>query len=148
MRSFGIPTATFGTKSRELHRTRRAAVSPFFSKASMYQVEPVVQSVVDKLTSRLRSLQGTGNVINLVYVFSALTADVTVQYAFAKPYGFVESKDWAKGWHRAVMDASETFHVFKQFGWMEPMMRRVPPRWVERAMPQMGSLFTLLDVGL
>ena len=146
-RGWGIPTATFGTESHELHRTRRAAVSPFFSKASVYALEPVVQSVVDKLTTRLHSLQGTGNVINLVHVFSALTADVIVQYAFAKPYGFVEREDWAAGWHGAVMDASETWHVFKQFAWMEPMVRRVPKGWVERMNPKMGSLFGILQVG-
>ncbi|KAL6718626.1 hypothetical protein ACLMJK_002860 [Lecanora helva] len=139
-RGFGIPAAAFGTESHDLHRNRRAAVAPYFSKASVYQLEPVVQSVVDKLVLRLNSLQGTDNVINIVHVFAALTADIIVQYAFAKPYGFIDSPDFASSWHRAIMDVSEIFHTFKQFGWMEPTMRKIPPWIAEKMNPQMSSL--------
>ena len=40
-------SAAISTLSHELHRQRRAATAPFFSKASIQRLEPSVQSVVD-----------------------------------------------------------------------------------------------------
>lgn len=114
----------------------------------MYQLEPEVQGVVDKLTSRLEKIQGTDSVINLIDVFTALTADVIVQYAFAKPYGFIDNARFAPDWHQAVMDASQMSHLFKQFGWLEQTMRRIPPWIVTKMNPQFGALFALDDVRL
>jgi len=143
VKGFGITTSTFGTPSHEIHRNRRNAVAPFFSKQSVYQLEPLVQGIIDKLTSRLESLRGSGSVINLVHVFAALTSDIIVQYTFAKPYGFIDSPDFALQWHKGMMDVCEIFHTFKQFGWMEPTVRMIPPWIVEKRSPQMGALSSL-----
>ncbi len=146
MRGFGPTISTFATEDHDLHRTRRGALAPFFSKASVYQLEPSVQAIVTKLGSRLETIQGSGTVVNLIDVFTSLTADIICQYAFASPYGFMDRPDFAPHWHKAVMDASETSHLFKQFGWVEPMMRKLPPRIVMAMNPLLGALFNLSEV--
>ena len=143
MKGFGATWSAFATESHELHRTRRGALAPFFSKASVYQLEPTVQTIVDKLVSRLDAIRGSGTVINLVDVFVSLTADIIVQYAFAKPYNLIDSPDFAPYWHKGMMDASETSHIFKQFGWLEPMVRRIPQSFVTMMSPQLGALFSI-----
>ena len=149
MRGFG-PTnaAAFSTESHEIHRARAATLAPFFSKASVYHLEPLVQSVVDQLVARLRTLQGTGSNVNMVDAFASLTGDVISQYAFARPFGFVQSPDFAPDWHAVMMISSETFHVFKQFGWLGPLMGSLPPSLAKKASPQLSALFSLLDVCL
>ncbi len=140
---FGRASSTFGTPGHELHRIRRAALSPFFSKASVQKLEPVVQLMVDKLVSRLEKLQGSGAILNLFEVFSALTGDVIGQYAFAKPLGLLDSPDFAPQWHRAIFDISENGHMLKHFTWMEPLMRSMP-LWLVRMMnPQIMPLIEL-----
>ena len=146
MKGFGPTMSTFATEGHELHRARRSALSPFFSKASVYQLEPIVQSVIDKFVSRLESIRGSGTVVNLIDAFTSLTADIIVQYTFAKPYGMIDSPDFAPEWHKAMMDISEISHIFKQFGWLEPMMRRIPPWIVKKLNPQLAALSTLQDV--
>lgn len=148
MKGFGPTLSSFATESHELHRIRRGALAPFFSRASVYNLEPAVQSVVNKLALRLEAIQGSDNIINLIDVFTALTYDIICQYAFASPYGFIDTPDFAPQWHRAMMDASETSHLFKQFGWLEPTMRRLPHWLVIKMNPRLGALFTLGDVGL
>lgn len=143
---FGVPQSTFGTEGHERHRIRRNSLAPYFSKASVYRLEPTVQSVIDKLVSRLEGECGTGNVLNLIDAFTALTADIIVQYTFAKPYGFIDNPDFAHMWHKGMMDASETSHLFKQFGWMEPMMRKIPQNFVAMMSPQLGALMMLGNV--
>lgn len=146
MKGFGPTLSSFATEGHELHRARRGALSPFFSKASVYNLEPVVQSVVDKLSSRLATIQGSETVMNMIDVFTALTCDVICEYSFASPYGFIDEPDFAPWWHRAMMDVSETSHLFKQFGWLEPTMRQLPPWLVIKMNPQLGSFFKLTDV--
>ena len=148
MKGFGPTVSTFQTESHELHRTRAAALLPFFSKASVSQLEPSVQSVVDQLVARLRTIQGAGCNVNMLNVFTSLTADVISGYAFARPFGFMQSPDFAPHWHQLLIESSETFHLFKQFGWLETMMRSVPPSLIKVASPKLASLFGAMDVCL
>ena len=148
MRGFGPGQYIFGTIPHELHRTRRGAVAPFFSKALVTQLEPSVQTMVDKLVSRLQDLKGSGTVINLIKVYPCLTADIICQYAFASPYGYLDAPELAPYYHKAVMEASEGFHFFKQFPQLESMMRKLPPSLVKKLAPTLGSLFSLIEVGI
>ena len=110
-KGFGPTISTFATEGHELHRTRRGALAPFFSKASVHQLEPSVQSVVSQLILRLEAVKGSRIVIGLIDVFAALTSDIIGQYAFAFPYGFIESPEFAPQWHKAMMDLSESHNA-------------------------------------
>lgn len=54
--------------------------------------------------------------------------------------------EFAPLWHKAVMDASEAFHFFKQFPWLETFMRQIPQPLVRKMVPNLASLFLLTDV--
>ena len=84
----------------------------------------------------------------MIDVYSCLTTDVISEYAFARPLGFMQSPDFSTHWHRLIMDLSETFHTFKQFGLLEPMMRSIPPALAQKASPKMSKLFSLQHVRL
>ena len=146
VRGFGPTLYIFGTVPHELHRIRRGAVAPFFSKALVQQFEPSVQALIDKLISRLDNYKGTGTVINIVQMYPCLTTDVICQYAFASPYGYLDQPTFSPAWHKAVMEASEGYHFFKQFPWLEMMMRKIPVSIVKKMVPTLGSLFQLVEV--
>ena len=147
-KGFGPTVSAFSSESHELHRARAATLAPFFSKAAVYQLEPLVQSVVDQLMARLRALRGTGSNVNMIDAFSCLTTDVISQYAFARPFGFMNDPDFSPQWHRVMMDLSENFHLFKQFGWLEPTMRSLPASFAKKASPKLVALFDMQDVCL
>ena len=146
VRGFGPTSYIFGTIPHELHRTRRGAVAPFFSKALVQQLEPFVQAMVDKLISRIQMFKGSGTVINVIDMYPCLTTDIICQYAFASPYGYLDQPEFAPSWHKAVMEASEGTHFFKQFPWIESMMRKIPTSIVKKMVPTLGSLFLISDV--
>lgn len=102
--------------------------------------------MVDKLISRLEPFKGSGAVINLVDLFACLTSDIICQYAFGVPYGYLDAPEFAPYWHKAVMEASEAFHFFKQFPWIEATMRMLRPSVVKKMAPQLSSLIELGDV--
>ena len=145
-RMFGKMTSMFGTIDHDLHRIRRAAFASFLSKQSVQRLEPTVQQVVNKLVTRFHDLQGSGTSVNLIDAYAALTGDIIAQYAFAKPYGFMDSPDFTPQWHKTWMGISENGHLLKQFGWIEPAMRSMPVWLVKILSPQTMILINMQDV--
>ncbi|KAL8651113.1 MAG: hypothetical protein Q9210_003432 [Variospora velana] len=146
VRGFGPLNYTFATIGHELHRQRRGAVAPYFSKALVQQLEPSVQAMVDKLTSRLEPFKGSGDVLNLVTVFACMTSDIVCQYAFGAPYGYLDQPEFAPYFHKAVMGASEGFHFLKQFPWLDDVVKLLPSSAVKKLLPHLASLMSLGDM--
>ena len=146
MKMFGRSTAALATESHELHRIRRAALAPFLSKASVQQLEPTVQSIVDNLTSRLRSLQGSGIPVNLVHAFTSLTGDIIGQYTFDQSYGLIDRPDFAPQWYQTWVQIAENLYAFQHFAWLEPLIKSMPTWLVNIVDPKIMSLVKMQDV--
>jgi cytochrome P450 len=56
---------------QELHRNRRAALNPFFSKQSARRLLPRVQERIGTLNRRLEELKDSGKVVNVLHALSA-----------------------------------------------------------------------------
>jgi cytochrome P450 len=68
-----LDNAAFATISHDVHRMRRSALNPFFSKQKVQELEPVVKQSVLKLRQRLLQGADTGALINLYDATSGLT---------------------------------------------------------------------------
>jgi len=106
----------------------------------MLRLEPVVQSTVDKLVTRLENIKGSSTVVNVIDMFTAFTADVIGQYSFARPYGYMDQPTFAPSWQQLMMGVSEGSHFTKQFSWFVSLMQRIPPRLVEIFAPKILPL--------
>lgn len=73
VRGWGIPDSTFATIPADLHRIRRSAMSPFFSKASVRALQPLIQERAEKLLERMLGFRDSDTVIQVEHMFSALT---------------------------------------------------------------------------
>ena len=100
---FGTALATVGTTGHELHRLRRSALKPLFSKQSVMKIEPVIQEDIDRLLRRLRESKDTQKPVNLVDAFTCLSADIIGSFAFGRSYGFLETPDFNPRWHEFMM---------------------------------------------
>ncbi|KAL9056107.1 MAG: hypothetical protein Q9162_003170 [Coniocarpon cinnabarinum] len=81
-KSLGVPLSTFGSWQSNLHRPRRAAVSKFFSKASIASRAPVIQEKVLKMCERLIPYAKNGEVVSIDAAYTCLTLDIISQYCF------------------------------------------------------------------
>lgn len=80
-KAFAADESTFATVLHEPHRIRRAALNAFFSKGQVRQLQPMIQSTVNKLLERFKTFQETGNVMRLDVAFAAYSAGkVPAQY--------------------------------------------------------------------
>ena len=69
----GTPGAAMNTNGHELHRVRRSAMNPFFSKTTIRNLQPLVDGKVDILLERLGKVGEVEGVVNVNHAASAFT---------------------------------------------------------------------------
>ncbi|KAE8319328.1 putative benzoate 4-monooxygenase cytochrome P450 [Aspergillus transmontanensis] len=93
---FGPYPATIGTQSHELHRLRRSALNPFFSKISVNDLVPVMWRPIDILRKRLQQAAQTGDMLNMKYIYAAVTLDIINAYCFAHEPHTMDQPDFGR----------------------------------------------------
>ncbi|KAL8832932.1 MAG: hypothetical protein Q9170_004660, partial [Blastenia crenularia] len=115
--SFGNTTAGFGTIDHDLHRIRRAAINPFFSKQKVAQLQPVVQRLAFKLIDKFTLLRNTDAVVPLECAFDAFTMDVITAYSLDTSFGYLDHPGFSS-------DFRELERAFGEMGYKQKM---IPP---------------------
>ncbi|RAK99186.1 cytochrome P450 [Aspergillus ibericus CBS 121593] len=94
--AFGPYSSTLATQSHELHRIRRSAINPFFSKKSVVDLVPVIRRPIDMLCERLKEVSRDGGTVNLKYMFAAVTLDIIKDHCFAREPESVLKSDFGR----------------------------------------------------
>jgi len=136
----GTPAPSCGAVSHDLHRLRRGALNPFFSKRSVYQMEWIVQDKIEQLSRRFEAAIETREVIRLDVAYMALTMDVITHYAFGKSYNHLAEDDFNLAWKETVVGGSANGAFLRQFPWLFPIMKLVPLSLLRVLKPQAALL--------
>ncbi|ORY11484.1 cytochrome P450 [Clohesyomyces aquaticus] len=137
--AFGIPDSTFSAEKHDVHRVRRAALNPYFSKAKVRSLQPQIEHVVNKLLDRFAGFRKTGEPIPMSLAFAALTNDIAMQYAFGRNEKRIEAENFDPSFHDASVAGSVASHLIKQFPWILSTMQSLPDSVVVKLSPDMGS---------
>lgn len=87
------------TVEHEHHRLRRKPMEPFFSKIGVARLEPRLQELVLVLVQRLEAYRGTGKVLRLDHVFTAMAGDIVNVICVANPtMSFLRDPDFNPYW--------------------------------------------------
>lgn len=108
---------TIGTIDHDLHRVRRSALNPFFSKRSVNDLAPFIQNIVDALCARFDDAAKTGEPIDLRFAYAALTLDVMGEFCFSKSFHAVRMPDFKK---RSFEDLQVFLEMSLVVGSMKP----------------------------
>ncbi|KAK0099286.1 hypothetical protein ONS95_006346 [Cadophora gregata] len=116
-------------------------MNKLFSKASITRLEPLIESTIDGLITRLREFQDTNTVVTMSLAWGCVTMDIISDYAFGNSYNYVQT---SKGFHSHVQAGlkgiSKWGFIVKQVPWIMPWMSKLPHS-------VMRSLFpTVVDV--
>ncbi|KAM7220995.1 cytochrome P450 [Rhypophila decipiens] len=97
-KQFGADESGLSTIDHDLHRIRRAAISPFFSQRSVRDIQPVIEERVDTLLARFHEHGKASPEIPLdvFYPLSAFTNDVINEYSFARCDHLTEKPDYGR----------------------------------------------------
>jgi cytochrome P450 len=134
---FATPGAGLGTIEHDLHRTRRAALNPFFSKQSIRRLEPIIQEALGKVLDRLSQHAKTGSPVQMNLLYSALTSDVINNYAFGPSESSLERPD---------LEAGEGYHVACYFPFLPVMYAKLPLPIVKVMFPKVTVFVSLVQV--
>lgn len=140
MKLFHTPLSGFSTGPHDHHKLRRVPLNPYFSKASVYRLEPMIVSNVEDLCNRFQQFQRTGEPLNLHYAYSALTTDIITEYCFAKSYGCVNEPSFAPQFPDGIDSVARSSHLNKQFGWLMSLMKMMPVCVAVKLNPHMMRL--------
>ncbi|KAB8289893.1 hypothetical protein EYC80_010524 [Monilinia laxa] len=98
----GSPGSAFETIGHDLHRLRRSAVNPFFSKRSINATESAIKSQISLLSDIFHSHFLSATPVNLRVAFSSLTLDIISDYCYGESFGALTNKDVAETWSNTL----------------------------------------------
>lgn len=138
---FGSPYSLFSTPEHHIHKTRRSAQDPFFSRRRVLEFTPSLQLVVDKLCDRLsRDFVDQDRPITLNHMFTSYIADVTTLYAFGRDFGYLDDFNFESHFVKAIRSFKSIAQPFGQFPWLARLMGAIPNAVIATLQPSMSAV--------
>jgi cytochrome P450 len=111
--------AILETMDHDLHRTRRNAITPFFSKRSVQALESLIINTTNKLLDRFAGvLEKKGSeaaVVNLNHIYTAFTIDIISEYCFGESTKSLDKEPYGKDWLAIFHDGMQVVPFARQF---------------------------------
>ncbi|KAL3476805.1 cytochrome P450 [Aspergillus californicus] len=137
----GVPTATFATSDPDVHRVKRAALNPFFSRKMVLNLEGIVQEKAQKLIMRMKkAFETPGGGIELHNAFRAISIDVVSDYAFNDCYNFLDDEEFGAAFTDMVRSFAPTIWIFQQFPSLQKILMSAPAWFAKMTSGAMASL--------
>ncbi|KAF2494452.1 oxoglutarate/iron-dependent oxygenase [Lophium mytilinum] len=141
--SSGLPEAAFGTPGHDMHRMRRAAMNPYFSKSKVRSLQPRITEVLDKLMGRFRDFQESEEPMVISLAYAALTNDIAMEYAFGRSDHRMDAPDFDPSFKIAGEIGAKLGHFIKQFPWILTLMKVLPDKAQTIAYSEMATYIKL-----
>ncbi|OAG02462.1 cytochrome P450 [Paraphaeosphaeria sporulosa] len=122
---FGSEGGLLPTPDAQVHKRRRAALSPMFSRRSIIEFIHIIHRHVETFATRMQEFEGRKEPLNLTHAFPALTGDIIMDYFFGFNYAQLKNPEFAS-FHEAFIKIGSTGHVATQFPAIFPIMNSIP----------------------
>ncbi|PYH98107.1 cytochrome P450 [Aspergillus ellipticus CBS 707.79] len=137
----GFPTAEILTLDHDVHRMRRAIISPFFSRRSIQEISDVTRGATTKLMDRLQQFHDEDKIVRLDDAFAAMASDIITYLVYGHSQGFLDSEDFESEIRLLVNEAAATCHINRFIPPLATILRSMPPRWLALFTPGRSKLF-------
>ncbi|OOF93300.1 hypothetical protein ASPCADRAFT_53047 [Aspergillus carbonarius ITEM 5010] len=108
---FSAPLSMITTIDHEHHRFRRGLLSNFFSKKSVTNIAPLIQSKISSLTDRFEQAYRDGTTLDLTAAFCALTGDIIFHYTFGENLGFLHDNGFKNDIRGSILELESINHL-------------------------------------
>lgn len=137
---------THATLKHDMHRVRRAALNPFFSKQKVATLEPLIETKIDQLSQRLQELASSAKVVSVSNAYSALNMDIITEYAMIKGFDNLQAKDFNRDMSETVKGAIKIWQWAKHLPIILWLHERTPLWVIKKISPPMAQWITLNQV--
>ncbi|APA16308.1 hypothetical protein sscle_16g110780 [Sclerotinia sclerotiorum 1980 UF-70] len=138
---FNTPDTGFGSVDHYVHRMRRSALNPFFSKASIDRLSPMLIAMVEKLSSRLEEFRSTDKPLTIRLPFQCYTADIMTLYATNRCWHYLDTPDFSPSWAETFVALAIAGKWCKFFPKLYTLLEYTPRWMLKRYAP--GLILTL-----
>lgn len=138
--------AAFGTIQHDIHRKRRAAVSPFFSKRSVLNSEPLMHENLAALCRNIEVQIKQKGFAEMRKNYLALSTDILCDHMFDNPLGLLKSEEAAVNWQETIKTVAELTPLVKQFTWLLPVALRIPVSVLQILVPRLARIVSVRKV--
>ncbi|KAM5464683.1 hypothetical protein MauCBS54593_006774 [Microsporum audouinii] len=128
---YTFPHSALATIDHDLHRRRKAIISPYFSQRAAIEIEPLIHERLDALCSHLEKKMASGDTVNITCAASAFTADVVMQHFYGYHLNFVGAKDFKYYMREGLTGLFEFYHATR-FMPFPPVLIKKLPSWILR----------------
>ncbi|KAK3668237.1 hypothetical protein LTR22_000922 [Elasticomyces elasticus] len=120
------------TPGFELHRQRRKAFDPYFSRASILSSEALIASLVDKMCTRVEELKGRDTPFSMSTMYRCLTTDIISEYCFSQPFDLLDDPQGNEKHMDAFLGVFKILFLIRQIPWGTWVMSRLEllPKWM------------------
>lgn len=122
-----VPQSSFGTISNEVHKIRRGALNPMFSRQKVLELEGIVQEKAAKVCARMQAGIDQGKPVDLHHAFRAVSVDVISDFAFDRCYNFLDQPDIGATFFQMARGIGPALWVFQQFPTFQSIALSTPP---------------------
>ena len=129
-----------------MHRKRRAAVSPWFSKRSINATEDLIIAQAKLLCDSLRGQLKGNHIAELRVNFLAFTTDIVSAYVFDGSLGMLKDTRRALEWKRTISALAACVPFVKQFPWIMPILKKIPVKLLQLMVPDLARVIVLDQV--
>nr|UVI58156.1 cytochrome P450 monooxygenase [Aspergillus roseoglobulosus] len=135
--SFDVAQSAFATLDHRLHRPRRALIAPYFAKARVQRVQPLIHSKLQKLITRLNEYARSGKPLKVDIAFNCFTADVITSYTSFRGFDYLDDPQMVPIWSETVRNLVEIGMVARHLPGFFPLLASMGIKWIKRIYPKL-----------
>lgn len=145
---FGNENSILSTAPSEVHRIRREALNPFFSRKRIASLQGVIRQKLSILIGKIQEQKGTGSALTISRGYMAFAEDVIMQYCFAHDYNGLETPEWKPILHDPFQAVSISGNMALQFPLFPKFLNTLPQSWLVKLEPLYALVFQMQGVSL
>ncbi|KAI0543191.1 putative cytochrome P450 [Xylaria digitata] len=139
----GTPRGIFGTVSHDLHRLRRSAINPLFSKSGAAAAVPMIYEHTEKLFTRMETQITRGGFTEMRANFLAYTTDNVSLYSTGKSRDLLDDEYLAAEWKMSIGKLAEWTLIGRHFSWVIPTVLEMPMTLIRLILPEFSRIVGL-----
>ena len=118
--------------SPDVHRVRRAPLSPFFSRRSVLELEQVIWGKVHKMREliHVNLEKNLGQRFDAYNAIRAFSVDVVTEYSYARCWNHLDDKDFGAWYQESIRNVQLIFIWLQTFPFLIPIFGLIPD-WVQ-----------------
>ncbi|KAH8653079.1 cytochrome P450 [Tricladium varicosporioides] len=144
LRSLRVPGGVGTTANHDIHKKRRDALTPFFSKRNILHLEGLITKKVVQLSELVSKHAQTKEPMNLSDAFFAFSNDVVTNFLFAHQTNVLANEKQAAALRKNSNELLLGINVNKHFPWLPDFLESLPLSISKPLMPP--GLIDLLNL--